>query len=229
MIRSPLVVVVDADADELLRTEQALEAIGFVVMGVDSFPGAKTLLGSVSPEIVVADVKLNAFNGLHLAALSIAKRPGTPFIVTHNVRDVVLEGEAQRLGAMYVVKTPSREELKRAATEAVNAPAHQGDMVRQWPRKGAPRGTVARVAAAPATVVDVSYGGVRLKIGPDSEHEPPQSFEVVLPALDLALHVDRAWAAKDSGGEGGWICGASIADERTTELLRWRDFVDSVG
>ncbi len=228
MTRSPLVVVVDADAEELHRTEQALEAVGFVVMGVGSFSGAKTLLASVSPEIVVADIKLNAFNGLHLAALSIAKRPGTPFIVTQNAYDVVLENDACRLGATYVVKTIAREELTRAVLAALDGAGPHGEMVRQWPRKGVPRGTLARVAAGAATVVDVSYGGVKLKLAPDFGKEPPASFEVVLPDLDLALQVARAWAARDAAAEGGWICGVAIADDRSAELVRWRHFVDSV-
>jgi CheY-like chemotaxis protein len=228
MIRSPVVVVVDADAEELHRTERALEASGFVVMAVTSFPAAKALLGSVSPELVVAAVKLSAFNGLHLAALSIAQRPSTPFILTHDVHDVVLESDARRLGALYVVVTPGRQELTRIASEALESATHQEYLVRQWPRKGAPHGTAAQVPAGEATIVDVSYGGVRLKVPGEIGQELPEAFELLVPSLNLSLLVARAWAARDAASDDGWICGAAISDERSPELVRWRRFVDSV-
>ena len=115
MIASPVAIVVDADLAELRKTEQALEHAGFVVMGAGSFAQAKSLLVSITPEIVIADIKLEAFNGLHLAALCAVWRPATPFIATHNIYDTVLEADAKRLNASYVVKTPNREELTRTA------------------------------------------------------------------------------------------------------------------
>src|SRR5215467_125414 len=188
MIASPVAIVVDADLTELRRTEQALERVGFVVMGAGSFAQAKALLVSITPEIVIADIKLEAFNGLHLAALCAVWRPATPFIATHSVHDTVLEADARRLSASYVVKTPGREELTRTAVELLDSHRHGHEAVRKSHRKLAPASTVVQITASAsnAEVIDVSYGGVRLKLHSAPAARPPdervpESFDIVFP------------------------------------------------
>jgi DNA-binding response OmpR family regulator len=231
MIASPVAIVVDADLEELRKTEQALEHVGFVVMSAGSFAQAKSLLVSITPEIVIADIKLEAFNGLHLAALCAVWRPATPFIATHNVYDTVLEADARRLSASYVVKTPNREELTRTAVELLNSHRRGHESVRRSHRKLAPTSTMVQVAAANAEVVDVSYGGVRLKLqstARSSDDRVPDSFDIVFPEQDFLLRAARIWAAHDSQ-TGGWLCGVDVSRSDSHQLQRWRDYVDSVG
>jgi DNA-binding response OmpR family regulator len=231
MIASPVAIVVDADLAELRKTEQALEDAGFVVMSASSFAQAKTLLMSITPEIVIADIKLEAFNGLHLAALCAVWRPATPFIATHHVHDTVLEADAKRLNAAYVVKTPTREELTRCAVELHNAHRHGHEVVRRSHRKPAPTSTLVRTDAGSAEIVDVSYGGVRLKLQSSPvrqpDEKPPDSFDIVFPDQDFSLRAARIWAAHDSQ-TGGWLCGADVSNSDSVQLQRWREFVDSV-
>jgi DNA-binding response OmpR family regulator len=231
MIASPVAVVVDADLAELRKTEQALERVGFVVMGAGSFAQAKSLLVSITPEIVIADIKLEAFNGLHLAALCAVWRPATPFIATHNTYDSVLEADAKRLSASYVVKTPDRAELTRTAVELLDSHRHGHETVRRSHRKLAPTSTVVKVAASNAEVVDVSYGGVRLKLqspaARPADERVPESFDIVFPEQDFSLRAARIWAAHDSQ-TGGWLCGADVSQSDSLQLQRWREFVDSV-
>jgi DNA-binding response OmpR family regulator len=231
MIASPVAIVVDADLAELRKTEQALEQAGFVVMCAGSFAQAKSLLVSITPEIVIADIKLEAFNGLHLAALCAVWRPATPFIATHNVYDSVLEADARRLSASYVVKTPNRDELTRTAGELLDSHRHGHEAVRRSHRKLAPTSTVVRVAASNAEVVDVSYGGVRLKLQSaatrPADERVPDSFDIVFPEQDFSLRAARIWAAHDSQ-TGGWLCGADVSQSDSQQLQRWREFVDSV-
>src|SRR5579862_5978178 len=104
MLGSPLALIVDADLDELHRTERALECAGFLIITANSFGHAKAVLETMTPEIVIADIKLEAFNGLHLAAICAMSRPGLLFIVTHDTYDVVLDAEAKLLSAAYVLK-----------------------------------------------------------------------------------------------------------------------------
>src|SRR5215467_8618627 len=230
MIASPVAIVVDADLAELRKTEQALEQVGFVVMGAGSFAQAKSLLVSITPEIVIADIKLEAFNGLHLAALCAVWRPATPFIATHNVYDPVLEADARRLNASYVVKTPGREDLTRAAVELLQSHRQGHDAVRRSHRKLAPTSTVVQVDTSAAEVIDVSYGGVRLKLqsaSRPSDERLPESFEIVFPDQAFSLRAARIWAAHDSQ-TGGWLCGADVSQNDSQQLQRWREFVDSV-
>jgi len=231
MIASPVAIVVDADLAELRRTEQALEQVGFVVMGAGSFAQAKSLLVSITPEIVIADIKLEAFNGLHLAALCAVWRPATPFVATHNAYDSVLEADAKRLNASYVVKTPNRDELTRTALELLNSQRHGHEAVRRSHRKQLPASTVVQIASSNAEVVDVSYGGVRLKLqsaaSRSADGRVPDSFDIVFPEKDFSLRAARIWATHDSQS-GGWLCGVDVSQSDSHQLQRWRDFVDSV-
>jgi DNA-binding response OmpR family regulator len=230
---SPKAIVVDADVAELRRTAQALAEAGFAVTTASSLPQAKELLASMAPELVIADIKLGPFNGLHLAIYCAVSRPGTPFIATHDVYDAVLDEEAKRLTAAYVVKTVTREGLTRTAVTLLHSRRQGFDVVRRSYRKPAPIQTVAQVAASRAEVVDVSYGGVQLKLPslptePSEEDEPPISFDIVFPDLDLSLHAARIWAHSDRV-RGGWLCGTEFSWSDSTQIQRWRDFVDSVG
>ena len=230
MIASPVAIVVDADLSELRRTEQALEQVGFVVMGAGSFAQAKSLLVSITPEVVIADIKLEAFNGLHLAALCAVWRPATPFIATHNIYDPVLEADARRLNASYVVKTPGREDLTRTTVELLQSHRQGHDAVRRSHRKLAPTSTVVQIDASAAEVIDVSYGGVRLKLqsaSRPSDERVPDSFDIVFPDQAFSLRAARIWAAHDSQ-TGGWLCGADVSQSDSQQLERWREFVDSV-
>jgi DNA-binding response OmpR family regulator len=230
MIASPVAVVVDADLSELRRTEQALERVGFVVMGAGSFAQAKSLLVSITPEVVIADIKLEAFNGLHLAALCAVWRPATPFIATHTVHDPVLEADARRLNASYVVKTPGRETLTRTAVELLQSHRQGHEAIRRSHRKLAPTSTVVQIDASAAEVIDVSYGGVRLKLQSASrppDERVPESFDIVFPGQAFSLRAARIWAAHDSQ-TGGWLCGADVSQSDSQQLQRWREFVDSV-
>lgn len=230
MIASPVAVVVDADLSELRRTEQALETVGFVVMGAGSFAQAKSLLVSITPEVVIADIKLEAFNGLHLAALCAVWRPATPFIATHTVHDPVLEADARRLNASYVVKTPGREALTRTAVELLQSHRQGHEAIRRSHRKLAPTSTVVQIDASAAEVIDVSYGGVRLKLQSASrppDERVPESFDIVFPGQAFSLRAARIWAAHDSQ-TGGWLCGADVSQSDSQQLQRWREFVDSV-
>jgi len=231
MIASPVAIVVDADLAELRKTEQALERVGFVVMGAGSFAQAKSLLVSITPEIVIADIKLEAFNGLHLAALCAVWRPATPFIATHSVYDSVLEADARRLSAAYVVKSPGREELTRTSIELLTSSRQGHEAIRRSHRKQAPSATVVQIEASSAEIVDVSYGGVRLKLQSAATRPPddriPDSFEIVFPEQDFSLRAARIWAAHDSQ-TGGWLCGVDVSQSDSQQLQRWREFVDSV-
>lgn len=230
MIGSRVAIVVDANLEELRKTERVLADAGFVVVAIDSFAEAKATLQSISPEIVVADIKLAAFNGLHLAAISGIERPGTPFIITHNLHDVVLEADALDLGAVYVVKTETREELQRIASRFFEGQNPDVAVTRRWPRKRLTVQTVARVASSSADILDVSYGGVRLKVSqrpPPAAHESSSAFDITFPELALSLQGSPIWIAPDAGGPG-WVCGVDVSLNESAEIERWKEFVDSV-
>jgi len=226
---APTALVVDADHAERHNTVKALRGAGFTVTSADTFALGKSLLLSIKPQLVVADIKLGAYNGLHLAAYCSLAVPSIPVIATHEAYDAALDADAGRLSAVYVVRTPTREGLIRAACKLLESGEHV--VARRSDRKQAPAQTTVQVAASNAEVLDVSYGGARLKLPEparldDTQHEPPVAFDVVFPDLDLSLHAMRVWAVRDD--RGGWFCGTEFAWDDSTQLLRWREFVDSV-
>src|SRR5262249_39644967 len=99
-----LILLVDADQKALKRTERLLSEAGHLVAAVSSFKEAKKLLHSVSPDLLIADVRLEAFNGLHLAVHTRQTHPHLPVLITHAWVDSVLENEAKRQNASFIVK-----------------------------------------------------------------------------------------------------------------------------
>jgi DNA-binding response OmpR family regulator len=106
-----LVVVVHADAVALRRIEVLLTREDCQVSALSSFEKARELLQWVSPDLLIADIRLGAFNGLHLAALSRLEHPSRPIIITDLLHDPVLEIEAARLGAPYIVNPLENEQF----------------------------------------------------------------------------------------------------------------------
>jgi DNA-binding response OmpR family regulator len=72
--------------------------VGFDLTIVTTFEAAKAQL-SLKPELVIADVKLGAYNGLQVAAR--ARMMGTATIVT-GPADAVLRRDALQFGAVYL-------------------------------------------------------------------------------------------------------------------------------
>ena len=108
-----LILLVHADPVVLRRIDVHLSDQGYRVAAVSSFQVAKEALQSAWPDLLMADIRLGAFNGLHLAARSRLDRPDLPVIITHASYDPVLETEAKRLGATFVVNPLENSEFLR--------------------------------------------------------------------------------------------------------------------
>ena len=116
------VLLVDADPSALRRVGSRLSDQGYGVVAVSSFEAAKKRFEAINPELVVAAVRLQAFNGLHLAAWLRFHRPSLPIIITHTNHDIVLEADAQRLGATFVVQPLENPEFWQSVRLAVGDP-----------------------------------------------------------------------------------------------------------
>ena len=110
---SPDVVVVSVESAMSVHVERALRGIGCSFDTIKSFEVARAWIRTGSTSIVVSDVRLGDFNGLHLAWLRHALDPGSPCIITHNWFDPVLDAEARRAGASYLVMPAEEPRLTR--------------------------------------------------------------------------------------------------------------------
>lgn len=100
--RAARILLVNADPFALRRLEAFLVARGYSVIPATTFETASKLLRDASPDMVVAGVRLGAFNGLHLAARSRSLRPSRPTIIIHPSPDPVLDVQARGLGATFI-------------------------------------------------------------------------------------------------------------------------------
>src|SRR5262245_9823802 len=115
-----LIFVVHADPGTLKGLEALLSQHAFTVAAIDSFARAKEHLNAVSPDLLIVDVKLGPFNGLHLVVRSSLDHPNLPAIVTHDQPDPVIESEARRLHADFIVKPLENPAFMPAVLAAVD-------------------------------------------------------------------------------------------------------------
>jgi DNA-binding response OmpR family regulator len=96
-----------------------LSAAGFRVTAVASYREARALLDTQMTSLLVTEVRLGAYNGLHLVMRARAATPPIPAIVVSPVADPVLRADAEAMGASFLVAPFDTAELKAAAIRTV--------------------------------------------------------------------------------------------------------------
>jgi CheY-like chemotaxis protein len=116
---TPLRVLVVAPTPPLAANlVEWLTEAGHEVILVTSFLAGKARL-EITPSVLIAEVRLGDYNGLHLALR--AKAGNIPALVLGNP-DPVLEREAERLGVAYLTNELSRSALLSALEQIEAAP-----------------------------------------------------------------------------------------------------------
>jgi len=106
------VLVVDSDPSDLSSTVAVLEAAGYRVASAAAFDEAKQLLASESPDLLITGLRLGPYNGLHLILRSRLDHPEMAAIVTTHFSDPVLQAEAERQHAGFLLRpVPDRDLL----------------------------------------------------------------------------------------------------------------------
>lgn len=96
------VLLVDTNHDS--ETERVLRSAGHFVTRAFGFEEAKRWLRFAPQDLLMTDVRLGAYNGLHLVMRAHAEHPGMPAVVVDAGHDPVFEREVNAAGAMYVAK-----------------------------------------------------------------------------------------------------------------------------
>jgi len=99
-------------ADAMFSVD-AVTSLGFHVTVADNFHEALERL-RIPPALLIADIRLGEYNGLHLVLRGKAVKRDLGAIVTSGVADSVLQSEAEQLGATFVLKPASTEEFRAA-------------------------------------------------------------------------------------------------------------------
>jgi two-component system phosphoglycerate transport system response regulator PgtA len=105
------ILVVDGNTNELASLVEALRNAGYRAMGASSFETGRRLLHTQWCDLLITDLRLAAYNGLHLVFHSRVVNPAASAIVLAAVPDVSNEIEARRLGAHYVAGPVEPESL----------------------------------------------------------------------------------------------------------------------
>lgn len=95
------VLVIDDNAAYLSACTAILSADGHDVVGGASFDEGRRWLSRDAFDVIVADVRLGAYNGLHLLTLA---PPAAVKIAMSAFADPVLRHDAEQGGARFVVK-----------------------------------------------------------------------------------------------------------------------------
>jgi hypothetical protein len=117
----PTVVIVEPDADRLSLLVLSVTGVA-TVLSFPDFLAARARLLLEPPELLVTNIRLRNYNGIHLVMLAPAS---TRSVVYMDPEDLVLLREAQRVGAF--VESPERLML--------SLPSHVGAVLRVRDRR----------------------------------------------------------------------------------------------
>jgi DNA-binding NtrC family response regulator len=115
------VLVVEPAFDDLLPLTSMLSGVGFRVTAAETFAQARALLNSDPPAILITAVRLGLYNGLHLVLRSKASLPDLAALVTSPAEDPVLRADAEAMGATFIVKPISTDDLLAALLRTMYA------------------------------------------------------------------------------------------------------------
>jgi len=213
------ILVLDDDEHALAGIVELLRDADYHVTSAATYDAAKRLLGVSAYDLLISDVRLRGFNGLHLVRQSHAEYPEMAVMVITGYEEPMMELEASRYGAEFVRKPIKPKEFLKAVARALGAVRRQ----RRWPRKRVVGGFRVTADGKPAAVVDVCYGGLRLEI-PAGGALPP-SFDVEVAGIGLHLQVEPVWS-HPSEDSRAVVCGATLSSEGTPAARTWRAIVD---
>ena len=106
--------VVDDDNQVSTLLARWLTNAGYEVSTCGEFEDAKRRILESGPPVLIVDVRLQGFNGIHLAILARQLKPDTKVVVLSGLDDPVLRREASACGAAYLCKPLKAEELLAA-------------------------------------------------------------------------------------------------------------------
>lgn len=219
------ILLVVADARERHQLNLLLTHGGYSVVMADSLEHGRLRLASTSPDLLIASVRLGAFNGLHLAIWAHQNYPDLPVIITHDRPDAVLERDSAMLRADFVVDPLRNPEFMAAVTTAVGPPPAAEAPIRRWPRKDASGQPIeAQLAASSGRIVELSYGGMRVAL--EREQAIPEFVDVLVPSAGVTVKARIVWTVQSADDEV--LCGAEVVATDDDEASGWREFVDDM-
>lgn len=110
--------IVEPHSNDVLLLIPILTILGFQITTAQTFQEAKDLLRR-SQRLLITEVRLGAFNGLHLVLRGHSLDPEMAAIVMSEIDDPVLRAEAEAMGATFLVKPLTSVETQAAVMRTV--------------------------------------------------------------------------------------------------------------
>ena len=204
-----VLVVDDDDATRELITA-ALTWEGYEAIGVNDVPAAMQAIEQMKPDLLITDIRLDAYNGLQLLAMAPA---AIPAIVLTGFADPVIEAEARGLGAEYLIKPISPSALCKIVARKIAAAAQNGTFIcaRRWPRRWLRPPVPVRIGNATGRLVDVSDGGARMHVDTIVGAGLPSTLSLAVTSSQTAIPLGIVWKRRVS--DTMWECGASVSED----------------
>jgi DNA-binding NtrC family response regulator len=124
---APTALVVEPLVPNLLSILSILTVLGFDSTVAETFKDARKALAAARPSLLITDIRLQDYNGLHLVLRGRGQWQGLPSVVTAQTGDEVLSREAERLGATFVTMPATTEELAAAICRTVFSARGEND------------------------------------------------------------------------------------------------------
>jgi CheY-like chemotaxis protein len=216
------ILIVDDNASTRGELSTLLADAGFETMTATTVPEAMRALSTTPPNLLITEIRLDSYNGLHLIAM--APKP-IPAIVITGFADRAVEADARRLGAEYLAKPVSPGELYAAVHRLLSNAAARGVFMppRADVRTDVAPNTMVLVNDSPACLLDVSAGGARVEIqcAPGATIQSPLAFRTE--DLDVAMPLEIMWKRRTSANT--WVCGVAVSEDLRPD---WQMFLNAV-
>jgi DNA-binding NtrC family response regulator len=149
------VLVVQPELPQLASILSALAFLRFDVAVADSFKEAKSTLSQSRPALLITDVRLREFNGLHLVLRGRATWPDLPVLITSPTEDPVLRHETERVFGTFATLPTSPEEISAAICRTILRPTGDHTPIRApFERRAADRRQLAASVATNRRTAD---------------------------------------------------------------------------
>lgn len=219
---SKKILIVDDDAAIRESITRLLADAGYDVRAASSVPSALKMMKESEPDLLITDIRLDAYNGLHLMAM--APRP-IPTIVVTGFADANLEADARRLGADYLLKPVDMATLRELIAWKLANAQRSRVPIRARAELRRPVTTPVSMSVGPlaARLLDVSDTGVKLEVDCVAGVELPASLTLRFVDSDASVRVDVVW--KRGKGDATWLCGAVVAHASKPQ---WRALLNTL-
>jgi DNA-binding response OmpR family regulator len=103
--------VVEPNEEDRVFITSTLTSVGFTVATADNFRDAKALLVANPPALLLTEIRLGPYNGLQLALRGRSAKPEMTIVLASGFPDPVLQRDVEQLGATFVLKPVTAQEL----------------------------------------------------------------------------------------------------------------------